>query len=372
MLDSKTVIKKMNRNRIFRYLLEKAQAPLLDVSRDLEISLPTVTQHVLSLEKENLLEEAGLYESTGGRRARVIACDPRTRVACGINITHRTADIVIIDLCGNLVDYSNMVLNCTINHHYLSILRDKLSDMLQEDHLRQSQVLGVGVSLPAIIDKNKIIRDTAFDAPLPPDFQEMLRSYLPFRLDYCNDASSGGYAEFWHCKDVENLFYLSLCGSVGGAARIHSQFYDGDDDRSAEIGHTTIVPNGRLCYCGRRGCMNAYCSSNNLTEATGGSLELFFKKLEAGDPVCVQKWNEYLGYLSIAVNNIRMLFDCNVILGGSVGKYIPRYIPGLQARLLEFDSFHRPTEYVLPCKYHSESSAVGAALMFIDQFISEI
>ena len=370
--STKMDLKKLNRNRIFRYILEREEVSMADISRDLLLSLPTVTQHVASLKSEGLLLDGGLYESTGGRRAKAIACNVCARVGCGINITHRDVDFVLVDLVGTVIDYTKLPVPCELSKDYLEMLRDTLLQMIQRSGVPAASVLGVGVSLPAIIDGGKRICDTAFDFPVPPHFQEDLQAHLPFQLDYFNDASSGGYAEFWHCKEAENLFYLSLSGSVGGAVRIARRAYNGDDFRSAEIGHTTIVPDGRLCYCGQRGCMNTYCSSNNLSSPAGGSLEAFFRSLEAGDPVCAAKWDEYLGYLAIAINNIRQIYDCNVILGGSVARFIGAYVPELNRCLAQRDSFHRAAPYIRACKYHSESSAVGAALIFVDRFIDRI
>ena len=372
MYSGKLEIKKLNRNRVFRHILERGQTSMSEIAKDLQISLPTVAAHIASLEEEDLLVEGGLYASTGGRRAKAIGCDPRARVGCGINITRNTVDLVAVDLKGSVIDYTKMTVRCEINGAYLAMLRGSLLDMIRRSGLPDSAVLGVGISLPAIIDGRKRICDTAFEWPVPEHFQEDLQASIPFRLDYFNDASSGGYAEFWDCKTSANLFYLSLSETVGGAVRVHGRVLDGDDYRSAEIGHTTIVPDGRPCYCGQLGCMNAYCSSNNLATPEDGGLKQFFAQLEAGNAECLRKWDEYLHYLSIAVNNIRQLYDCDVILGGAVGRFLPAYLPQLRQLLRQRDSFHRDTDYVRPCKYHSESSAVGAALLFVDQFLDAV
>ncbi len=372
MSNDKLDIKKMNRNRIYRYILEQNQVSIADISHELMISQPTVTQHVYSLMKENLLVECGLYESRGGRRAKAFACNPLSHVGCGINITHSEADIVVVDMQGRIVDYSRLSLSGELDEGMMQRLNEMLQEMLSRNGLPAACVIGVGISLPAIIDGNGKIHDTAFDWPLAESFQRSLEEALPFSLDYINDASSGGYAEFWHCKSTENLFYISLSNTVGGAVRIHGHVFDGDDFRAAEIGHVTLVDGGKPCYCGQRGCVNAYCSSSNLIRSDEGDLSVFFRKLEEGDAQSLQKWNTYLDYLAIAINNIRMMYDCDVILGGSVGRFIPPYISELEARLARRDSFYRRSRFVLDCKYHSESSAVGAALRFIDRFIDEI
>lgn len=372
MSNDKLDIKRINRNRIYRYLLEKGQASIADISHELMVSQPTVTQHIHSLMHENLLVECGLYESRGGRRAKAFSCAPLSHVGCGINIAHSEADLVIVDLQGKLIDYSKIALQGEMDSAMMRYLNDTLQNMLMSNHISCESVLGVGISLPAIIDGDGNIHDTAFDYPLTESFQCNLEEALPFKISYINDASSGGYAEFWHCKSTENLFYISLSNTVGGAVRIHGKMFDGDDFRAAEIGHVTLFENGRKCYCGQCGCVNAYCSSSNLIKPEEGKLSRFFYRLESAETEAVEKWNRYLDHLAIVINNIRMLYDCSVILGGSVGRFIPPYLPALQARLEQRDSFYRKEHFVQCCKYHSESSAVGAALRFVDQFVASI
>jgi predicted NBD/HSP70 family sugar kinase len=371
-LNAKRQIKKATRNLIFRYVLEKKQVAMADISRQLVISLPTITQHIDSLKKMGILIENGLYESTGGRRAKALSINPRSKVACGINITHSALDMITVDLLGGVIDYVKEDIPCRISREYLDHLQSLLTGMFERNSLSEQSILGVGISLPAIVDGRGVIYDTAFETPLPPDFHQVVQARVPAPITFVNDASSGGYAEFWHCKTRENLFYLSLSETVGGAAKVHGRVLSGNDYRSAEVGHTTIIPDGRPCYCGQRGCMNTYCSSKCLSLLAGGSLTAFFQELETGNAYCRGKWNEYLDYLAIAINNIRLLFDCEVILGGGVGRFIPEYVPALSERLRKRDSFHRTTEYLRVCEYHSESSAVGAALMFVDQFIAQI
>lgn len=372
MAVEKVDIKRINRNRVFRCLLDGKTRTTANISKDLSISLPTAAMHINSLRQENLVLECGLQESTGGRCAKTFACNAGAFVGCGIDITHSIITIVIVDLCGNIVDFEKIMHAFAPEEAYLQMLNSSLSNLLQKNGIPHERVLGLGISLPAIIDGDGRICDTAFAVSLPDNFQAEIQRNLPYRLWYVNDASSGGYAEFWGIRERENLFYLSLSSSVGGAVRIHNRVFDGDDFRSAEIGHVSMVIGGKPCYCGQRGCVNAYCSSDNLSDGGTEGLERFFRDLEAMDADCMRKWDSYLDYLAVAIKNIRMLYDCDVIIGGKVGRYIPRYIPELTRRVQALDSFHRIGDCILPCKYRSKSSAVGAALIHIDRFIENV
>ena len=132
------------------------------------------------------------------------------------------------------------------------------------------------------------------------------------------------------------------------------------------------VPGGRLCYCGQRGCVDPYCAAPALTAATDGDLKLFFRRLEAGDREIQAIWREYLGHLAVAVANLRMLFDCDIIIGGYVGSYMDAHIDELRELLMQRSTFDDNADYVRPCRCKTEAIAAGAALNYISVFLESV
>lgn len=365
-------LKKLNRNRIYRLIAREGPIAKSEIASKLSLSLPTVTQNLNALKEMNLISEEGAFESTGGRRARIITCNAMARVAVGINITRNHIGVVLVDLLGNVVDCTRERFPYEDGGRYYAHLSEMVEGILERNRIQNATVLGVGVSIPAIVNGDRRTLDTALVIPFPDNLYEKLKEQIDLPFYFFNDANSGGYAEFWCQQSGKDLFYLSLSGTVGGMFLNRDRIYEGMDYRAAEIGHTTLVPDGPMCYCGQRGCMDVYCASSNLSDMAGGDLEEFFKRVKARDIPYLQKWNEYLYYLSIAVNNIWMLFDCDVIIGGYVGSFIEPYLQELILLLQKRDTFKRSTNYVKACKYHTEAAAVGAGLMFVDQFIREV
>jgi predicted NBD/HSP70 family sugar kinase len=191
-------------------------------------------------------------------------------------------------------------------------------------------------------------------------------------VEIFNDANSGGFAETWKSEQENMVFYLMLSNSVGGAIIDRDEIYLGDNFRSSEIGHLKIVPDGAPCYCGQKGCVNAYCSAQLLSDRTDGNLEQFFAKVDEGDPECVQALDTYLDYLAVTVINLRMMLDCGIILGGYVGAYMDRCVEKLRERITKLNPYETDSGFVQPCHYKTEASAVGAGLPFIKKFMMEI
>ena len=152
----------------------------------------------------------------------------------------------------------------------------------------------------------------------------------------------------------------------------NTTMYMGNNWRSGEFGHMVIHPEGKTCYCGKKGCLDAYCSALNLAELEDGNLRAFFDKMESGKEEYRQIWDEYLGNLAIAVDNLRMCFDCEVVLGGYVGNYMKPYIGRFQSLAAEKNIFSGGGDYVRVCQCREEASAYGAALYQIEKYISKI
>ena len=135
----------------------------------------------------------------------------------------------------------------------------------------------------------------------------------------------------------------------------------------------TVVADGRPCYCGQYGCLETYCSATVLSDTTDGDLGVFFEKLKNGDMESRMLWDSYLRYLSLAVNNLRMLFDCKIIIGGYVGSYIDGYMEQLWEMVRQRNMFEDdPEQFLLPCQYKTEAIAAGAALPFVAEFFEQI
>lgn len=110
----------------------------------------------------------------------------------------------------------------------------------------------------------------------------------------------------------------------------------------------TLVPGGHDCYCGRQGCAECYCSLNSLL-GDSDNLEEFFEKKSAGDTGCIERWEDYLRHLSILINNLHMVLEHTVILGGHVAPYFTdEDLSKIRHYVAERSTFDDDTSYIIP------------------------
>ena len=87
--------------------------------------------------------------------------------------------------------------------------------------------------------------------------------------------------------------------------------------------------------------------------------------------MCIRD-RDYVAALALMVNNLRMVFDCRVVIGGYVGSYIEEFLDEVAEAVAEKNPFERDGSYLSACNYRLEATAVGAALQYIDRFIKAI
>lgn len=169
-----------------------------------------------------------------------------------------------------------------------------------------------------------------------------------------------------------NLAYLSLEYGVGGAVLIDGVPYGGDNRKSGEFGHMCVEAGGLPCNCGQKGCLEAYCSVDRISDDLGLSLKEFFRRAEAHEPQCETLLYDVLRHLAIGVNNIRLALDCDVILGGLLSEYLQPWIPALKRYIIAGNPFESDADFVQLSVQRRHITSMGAALRFVREFIESV
>lgn len=379
-------VKRQNRNRVFRYVNGQTETSMPEISAALDISGPTVLTIVNELKEEGVLREAGELKSTGGRKAKAIAAVKDIKYAIGIDLTVNHVSITYTDLSGKALKHERIRKRFVYTNEYLDELAGITDEFIEENQIPKEKILGIGISMPCIVDEKEALVTYSNALNIYNVSCEEWKEHFRYPTILLNDANCAAIAESAVNSGAGNMVYLMLSNTVGGAVIFENgiakmagstnletvNMYQGDNWRSAEFGHMVIHPGGRTCYCGKKGCLDAYCSALRLADHTDGKLEDFFAGLDAGNEEFEKIWDEYLEDLAIAVDNLRMCFDCEIIIGGYVGNQIGPYIPRLRQMAAEKNLFGHDGNYIRACDYRSEASALGAAIKLVEDFIETV
>lgn len=349
---------------------EKLSKP--EIACRLKISLPTVAQSIKELSEMGLVAEAGELRSTGGRKAVAVAALPCAKIALGLDITRNHVGLVALNLKGEILKHERVSRCFADEPGYYQELGRMTARFVDECRLPVQDILGIGISVPGIVSPDGRFLLDSHVLGLSDCMNDAFCRALPYPSILCNDANAAGFAETCQQNNTGDLVFLSLSNSVGGAILINGNLYEGLNQRGGEFGHMRVVAGGRRCYCGQLGCLDAYCSADVLARPAGGRLEQFFALLEQGDQPVRDIWDSYAEHLIFAVNNLRMIFDCDVVLGGYVGSFLEPYLPSLRRMAAACDTFETDCAYLRVCTLKTEASAVGAARYPIQTFLSNL
>ncbi|MDD4075036.1 MAG: ROK family transcriptional regulator [Eubacteriales bacterium] len=361
-----------NRNRVFQYILRHDLTTRSEIAHALNLSMPTIINIVKSLMDDGLVYEAGAAQSNGGRKAVTLSCNTRARVSVGMDITLHHISVVFVDIKGAVILKEKTVRPFERSGEYYAFLARLIDRCMLSHDIDPALILGVGISVPGRLSGDS--RTLLYSHVLNESNMlcSELESCIPFPCRFCNDANAAALAELWNNHSIGTAVYLSVSDSVGGAVIINDVLYTGENQLAGEFGHMTLVEDGKPCYCGKRGCADAYCAASSLSALAEGKLDAFFSLLRQNHAPATQAWQAYLANLSILINNLRMAFDCPVILGGYIGEYIEPYIDALREMAGRRNTFFADASYIRAATFQHEPSAVGAALLFIEPFIAQI
>lgn len=94
--------------------------------------------------------------------------------------------------------------------------------------------------------------------------------------------------------------------------------------------------------------------------------------MDQGDAEAAKIWDAYTDYLAIAVNNVHMVLDCDIVLGGYVGSCMGAHLKEVWDKVVGRNTFGEKEPYVKVCNYKVAAAALGAALNVIETFVSQI
>lgn len=358
--------RKDSRERIASYIYHQEITSKQEISTRLGISMPTVLQCVRGLVEDGIAEEAGEYRSTGGRKAKQISIRRDFQYAVGADVTENHLSLLLLDGRGKKQAWRRNRRPFTGDDRYWEGLADEITRFLEEESVESRRLLGVGISLPCIIDQNRqmVLRSHVLhmgQVDLAPAAARM-----PCPVRFWNDANSAAYGEL-HGEEGD-VVYLSLSNTVGGAIYRDGTICMGDHFRAGEFGHMVLVPEGKICYCGKEGCMDAYCSVRALCGTEAEQPDEFLGQLRSGEPQAEKDWDEYLYYLALAVTNLRMAYDCDIMLGGYLGSCLKEYREKLEENMRRWNRFDQDASYLRFGKRGKEAAAMGAARQLMESY----
>ena len=261
-------LREFNRLRIVDFLRTNGTASRAELSRRTGLSRSTVSTLVADLQRRGLIvERPGQFAGEGqpGRPAALLELDPSAAAAVGIDFDHDKVRVAVSDLSRSVLAEASAMHD--VDHDALGALdlaAELTESVLEQAQLDRERLLGVGVALAGPIDHDK---GAVHPSDVLPGWTDIdAATELEQRLDTLayvdNDANLGALAEvtLGAGRNARFAAYVSISSGIGAGIVVDGRPYHGHRGTAGEIGHVVVDPQGPICRCGNRGCLETLAS----------------------------------------------------------------------------------------------------------------
>lgn len=341
------------------------------------------------LMERGLVRQGGTEESRGGRPARLLELVPEAAFAIGASMRDAEWSFAATNLHGEILDQEVEPMTATDPS---SAVRALVSgyQRLSARFEGKTVLPAVGIGTPGLVDIHRGHVHSAVDLGWQEvPFGSMVAEALGVPALVANRSKVGALAELWGLgqRSERTLIYVSLGTGVAAGVVIGGELFIGANSSAGELGHISVVPDGPVCGCGNRGCLQTLVSeeallrrARSLESVMGRPIavdvaDLFVRAIRREQPE-LRVMEEAAEYLAVAAGTVVNLFNPEqLILGGPVVEGYPALVEMVRERAL-LRSMHHPFEVVeiRASAFGALSSPLGAAIMVLKElprFVSE-
>jgi predicted NBD/HSP70 family sugar kinase/biotin operon repressor len=263
-------LRELSRQRVLDALRMLGSASRTDLARATGLSRTTVTSVVADLQARGLVVE-GRAEADGGRGRPplLLRLDPSAGAAVGVDFGHAHVRVAVADLSATVLAEHTVALD--VDHSSTAALdtaAELAEELLEDAGVDRCRVLGAAMGLPGPIDRRT---GTVGSRAILPDWVGMrpadeLARRLELHVQVDNDANLGALAEvsFGAGRGLGDVVYVKLASGIGAGLVLGGRIHRGTTGVAGELGHVQVRPDGVVCRCGSRGCLETVASAGAL------------------------------------------------------------------------------------------------------------
>ncbi|HTU98290.1 MAG TPA: ROK family transcriptional regulator [Solirubrobacteraceae bacterium] len=295
-----------NALRVLDHLFREGPARRVDVIRATALSRATVSKLIGELQAQGLVTEQRAALTVAGRSGRpptLLTLNPDIGAFGGVDFGHSSVRVAVADVTGTLLAEDRLDLDVD-NAAELAITAvvERLPALVSQARLPRQRLLGVGaaISAPVRRDGASVVTGGILPGWSTVSPQRELARRLGVPVHVGNDANLGALAEVrtGAAQGASDVLYVMLSSGVGGGLVLDGALFTGHSGMTGELGHVQVDPNGAVCRCGNRGCLETVAGAQALLQrlrpVLGKSADLAdaVKRARAGDELCRRVFRE--------------------------------------------------------------------------------
>lgn len=272
----------------------------------------------------------------------------------GIDYGGNAVKLGLVDTAGRLTGKSSLPTGSLLDKVDCRAFATRVGEFVHGLGVYSSELGGVGLAVPGILQPGSVfVPNVSVDWKLLIDY--LKQTFSKPEIATVNDANAAALGEMWQGagSNARSALLVTLGSGLGAGLIVEGVVITGGHGAAGEIGHMTVVPGGRPCKCGRKGCLERYASARGIVQSfkeAGATGELdetrfcglepasetdaltVFKAHELGDPRADAALADMADKLGYALAQVACVADPEVILlGGGIAAGAEHYLDDVRA-----------------------------------------
>lgn len=242
------------KKKIINYYINNGNSTIPDLSKELNLSIPTITKLITEMCGEEFLTDYGKLETSGGRYPNLYGLNPDSGYFIGVDIKKFTIDLALMNFKGEMLDLQKNVPfsseNTTESFENLIVIIQSFINSLT---INLEKILNINISI-----SGRVNTDSGYSYSLFYLEERSLTDILAERLGYSvsidNDTRAMTYGEYMvgNVKNESNIIFINISWGLAVGIIIDGKLYQGKSGFAGEFGHINVFDNEILCHCGKK------------------------------------------------------------------------------------------------------------------------
>ena len=268
-------LRERNRLLVVEVLRRRGTASRAEIARATGLSRSTVSSLVADLQDHGFVierEEPANGRSGAGRPPVLLALDPSAGFAIGVDLGHRHVSVAIADLSSTVIAERRVEMDVDRNAEAaLDAAAELAGELLDAAGVERDRVVAAGMGLPGPIDRENgsVVSSVILPGWVGLRAADELGGRLGLHVEVDNDANLGALAEatYGAGRGYADVVYVKVASGIGAGLIVGGRLHRGASGIAGELGHVQVVPNGAVCRCGNRGCLETVAAAPALLES---------------------------------------------------------------------------------------------------------
>ena len=319
-LGSKNALMKIN---IIRHYILNGENTLAEISKEMDVSVPTITKLVSELIEEGFVIDFGKQETNGGRRPNIYGINPDSGYFVGVDVKKFRISIALINFKGDIIESKyNIPFIYDNTQVSFDVLCKTINDFINNLTTPKSKILSVGVNMSGRVNTNTGQSYSLYFFSETP-LTEILQEKLGIHVTIDNDSRSMAYGEYMSgVVEIEkNILFVNVSWGLGLGIITDGKLYYGKSGFSGEFGHVNTFENEVICHCGKKGCLETEASGSYIyrrfmEKIADGNTSVLEKKIKKGETIILED------IINAALKDDMLAIELIEEVGNTLGKHI--------------------------------------------------